>query len=645
MKIVLITGILSNLGKGLCCSSLASLLQSYALNLSALKWDGYLNQSSGTIAPPQHGEVFLTSDGNECDLDLGSYERFLHVNLTAQHSLTTGKLYSSLFRKEQEGKFLGQTIQINPHLLNEIQEWIETVAQIPVHKGQNHNKPDVLCIELGGTINDDENVHMISALSRMRLQLKPSSFVHIHVTLIPTVGDEPKSKLAQLACQDLRSFGIPPDFLYCRSQQSSSMSTEFRQKLSSFCNVPVENIINAFDSTNIYRVPQNLFNQNLPQMVLKALNIEREEKQRDPKVLDMWNAYSENLDSKTLPVVKIGMVGKYKGVDCYISIVRALEHAAVHCNVRVELIWIESEKIESKDEFTAEQVIGVHGLLVLPGFGQRGTEGKIWCVQYAREHKIPFFGICLGFQLVVIEAARNLLNLSDAQSEEFDPNSKHKVVIYMPEIDRNTMAQNMRLGTRSMKVQPNTLVSRIYHGVELIQERYRHRYEFNSAEYKEVLESKGYVFSAVDVNEPDRRMECVELSPEMKHPFFVGVQFHPEFQSRPARPAPCFVSFLKAAIERKSLPSIHQMSHNNDEKDSDPQSKRPKINSDDNRSAVDLRKCMHCLSIFQPDNKDNHFCSLPCLKVKCYYQTGEHDWDWIRETFPVERKKKIKKSS
>jgi CTP synthase len=545
MKYVLVSGgVVSGLGKGITSSSLGVLLQASGLHVTHVKIDPYLNIDAGVLSPYEHGEVFVLDDGGEVDLDLGNYERFSNVKLTKDHNLTTGKVYQQVIARERKGDYLGKTVQVVPHVTNAVQEWIERVAQIPVTK--EHVVPDVCIIELGGTVGDIESMVFLEAFRQFRYRLGAEHFCHLHVSLVPTVGagdGEQKSKPTQHGIQELRKAGLQPDIILCRSSKPLEPATQ--AKISLFCMVPATHVVSVHDVSNLYKVPLLMITQRVPSLVLNVLKLE----QAPPTKLPLWENLSDRVENPKAQVT-IGIVGKYTGLtDSYLSITKAIFHAAIELGVKPKLEWIESTRLEpgSKQEQYEEAwdvLRKVDGILIPGGFGDRGIEGKILAVTYARTHQVPYLGICLGMQLAVIEYARNVLNVPEATSAEFDPESKHAAIVFMPEISTEEMGGTMRLGSRASRLAPNTLAHELY-GQEMIMARHRHRYEVNP-DYVSRLEGAGLNFSGKDY-EKGERMECAEL-PADKHPFFWGCQFHPEYTSSPFAASPPFRGFLSASI-------------------------------------------------------------------------------------------------
>jgi len=555
MKYVLVTGgVVSGLGKGITASSIGRLLMECGLSVTAIKIDPYLNIDAGCMSPYEHGEVFVLDDGGEVDLDLGNYERFMQINLTRDHNITTGKIYQSVLNWERRGDYLGKTVQIIPHVTDAVQDWIARVASIPVNG--SGKSPDVCVIELGGTVGDIESMMFLESLRQFAYRVGRDNFCHIHVSLVAVVGavGEQKSKPTQHSVQQLRAAGLIPNLVVCRSRDVLCRSV--REKVSMFSMVPPTHVISVHDVENIYKVPGLLLKQNVPSLVMTALRINR----MPPPNVDNW----ENLAAKKKSVTKevvIGVVGKYTGLeDSYISLIKALQAGAMSSERKLVVKWVESSKLEesvkasNKEEYDLawSTLRSVNGILVPGGFGDRGIEGKVLTAKYARENKIPYLGICLGMQIMVIEYARNVLNLAKANSAEFDKETKHKVVIFMPEISKTEMGGNMRLGSRPCKLKEGSLAHLLYGSTE-VHERHRHRYEVNES-YVPDLEAAGLNFTGKDTL--GVRMEVTELS-QKDHPFYWGCQFHPEFKSRPLAPSPPFAGLIKAAtglLDRNNLP-------------------------------------------------------------------------------------------
>ena len=533
-KYIFVTGgVVSSLGKGITAASLGRLLKSRGYRVTIQKFDPYINIDPGTMSPYQHGEVFVTDDGAETDLDLGHYERFIDINLSKNSNTTTGKIYQSVINKERRGDYLGGTVQVIPHITNEIKERVFRVGQ--------QDNADFVITEIGGTVNDIENLPFLEAIRQLKKDVGKNDVLYIHVTLVPYISaaGELKTKPTQHSVKELRSIGISPDIIVCRSEKP--ISKEMREKMAMFCDVDHDAVIQNLTARSIYEVPMLMEEQGLDTIVLRKLEMEDK-----PKDMQGWHDMVARILKKYDKKVTIAVVGKYVALqDAYISITESLRHAAVANETELDIHWVNAEEIEADDTDMAKVMAGVDGILVPGGFGNRGIEGKIKAIQYAREHKIPFFGICLGMQCAVIEFARHVCGMADANSSEFNPNSTHPVIDLMPEqIDVEDLGGTMRLGLYPCKVYPDTLTSKAYNA-ELIYERHRHRYEFNNA-FREEIVGKGLVLGGTLPN--GRLVEIVEL-PESEHPWFLGAQFHPEFKSRPTNPHPLFREFVGAAVK------------------------------------------------------------------------------------------------
>ncbi len=538
-KYVFVTGgVVSSLGKGIAAASLAAILESRGLKVTLIKLDPYINVDPGTMSPFQHGEVFVTEDGAETDLDLGHYERFISAKMRKVNNFTTGQIYESVIKKERRGEYLGKTVQVIPHVTNEIQEFIERGA-----KAAWDGKADVAIVEIGGTVGDIESLPFVEAARQMNLRLGRGSCCFVHLTLVPFIpmAGELKTKPTQHSVQKLREIGISPDVLLCRADRP--IPEDERAKISLFSNVPMNAVISVWDADSIYKVPSMLHQQSLDEIVCFTLGIVSR-----PADLSAWDKLVNALENP-LHEVRIGMIGKYVDLsDSYKSLNEALRHAGLHARTRVTIEYIDSEQIERDGIAGIERL---DAILVPGGFGKRGTEGKMAAIRYAREHNVPYLGICLGMQLATIEFARNVVGLAGANSTEFDPETPHPVVALITEwMDRtgrierrdaqSDLGGTMRLGSQKCPVQPGTLAARIY-GNE-VNERHRHRYEVNNV-YVPQLEAAGYRVSARTPTE--NLPEIMELP---SHPFFIGVQFHPEFTSTPRNGHPLFSAFIHAAL-------------------------------------------------------------------------------------------------
>jgi len=529
-KYIFITGgVVSSLGKGISASSIGRLLKSRGLNISIQKIDPYINVDAGTMNPYQHGEVFVTEDGAETDLDLGHYERFIDVNLSQNNNITTGKIYSSVISKERRGDFLGATVQVIPHITDEIKSNIRSIGK------KKKEKVDVVIVEIGGTVGDIESLPFLEAIRQLRNDVGKENILYIHVTFVPYLdaAKELKSKPTQHSVKELREIGIQPDIVICRSQLK--LSEEVKNKISLFCDIKKEGIIEAINVESIYEIPLIFEKQGLGDLIIKSLNLEC----KSPNLKE----WEEMLNKIYHPQkeVNIGVIGKYISLkDAYISISEALLHGGIDNNCRVKIKRIDSDKI--KDYSSEDLFRGINGILIPGGFGKRGIEGKIETVKYARENKVPFLGICLGMQCAVIEFARNVIKLEKANSTEFDSETTFPVLDLLPEQKRIIVkGGTMRLGSYPCKLEKNSIAFKSYQQ-EMVYERHRHRYEFNNL-YKEKFIEYGMKISGIykDLN----LVEIIELP---NHPWFVGVQFHPEFKSRPNRSHPLFKEFIKAAI-------------------------------------------------------------------------------------------------
>jgi len=545
MKYVVVSGgVLSGLGKGVTASSIGVLMKSAGLRVTSIKIDPYLNSDAGTMSPFEHGEVFVLDDGGEVDLDLGNYERFLDINLGKDNNLTTGKVYSKVIEAERRGDYLGKTVQVIPHITNEIQNWIERVAHIPADGKKD--APDACIIELGGTVGDIESAPYIEALRQFQFRVGRNNVTFVHVSLVPVMGPvgEQKTKPTQHSVKELRGLGITPDILVCRS--TKPMTEETKEKLAAFCHVAPEAVMSTHDVPNIYHVPLMLEKQGL----CKILDIDC----GDSTLLSDWKTMAHDLDLLSEDV-SIAMVGKYTDLsDAYLSVIKSLQHAAMKVKRRLTINWIEASHLEtswkkdnSQEHDDAWKLLrNSNGVLVPGGFGDRGIEGKIIAAQYARENNIPYLGICLGLQVATIEFCRNVLGISGANSTEFDDNPEFPAVIFMPEISKTHLGGTMRLGSRPTIWQiDDCKIKRLYGDGESVDERHRHRYEVNP-DLIQQIEEAGLMFVGKD--ETGQRCEIFELA---GHPYYVGVQYHPEFKSRPGRPSPPFLGLLMAAADMK----------------------------------------------------------------------------------------------
>jgi CTP synthase len=541
-KFVFVTGgVVSSLGKGIAAASLAAILESRGLKVTMLKLDPYINVDPGTMSPFQHGEVFVTDDGAETDLDLGHYERFISAKMKKMNNFTTGQIYESVIRKERRGEYLGKTVQVIPHITNEIQDCI--------HRGAEGF--DVAIVEIGGTVGDIESLPFLEAVRQLGLRAGRNAAAYIHLTLVPYIvsAGELKTKPTQHSVQKLREIGISPDALLCRADRR--IPDEERAKISLFSNVQEDAVISVWDADTIYKIPQMLHDQGLDKIVCDKLGLAPK-----PADLSMWSKLVHSLENPKRDVT-IGMVGKYVDLtESYKSLTEALRHAGIHTESRVNIEYVDSEEIETKG---IAALAKFDAILVPGGFGKRGVEGKIAAAKFARESKIPYLGICLGMQVALIEYARNVAGLAEANSTEFDPDTPHPVVALINEwqnhdgkVERrdanSDLGGTMRLGAQTCSVTPGTLASEIY-GVE-VTERHRHRYEANN-HYLGRVESAGLVVSARTPTESLCEIMELPRSGEHAHPWYVGVQYHPEFKSTPREGHPLFISFIQAALAHK----------------------------------------------------------------------------------------------
>ncbi|CAG0917785.1 unnamed protein product [Notodromas monacha] len=584
MKYILVTGgVISGIGKGVIASSLGAILKAYGLHVTAIKVDPYINIDAGTFSPYEHGEVFVLADGGEVDLDLGNYERFLDVTLHRENNITTGKIYQEVITRERKGDYLGKTVQVVPHITDSIQEWVQRVSKTSVTA--DGKEPEICIIELGGTIGDIEGMPFIEAFRQFEFRLPKNSFCCAHVSLIPQPKStgEPKTKPTQASVRESRRLGLSPDLIICRSELPVDESV--KDKISNFCHVKPRQVISLPDCSSIYRVPAMLEAQGVGGYLMEhfALNLV------DPKIprkqLKSWTRLSERMENLR-KTVKIALVGKYTQLeDAYMSVRKALQHASVASSRKLELVvcissfassylsiidicfrllptciifkYIEADDLEEEAKHSRKCVFhdawknlcSAHGILVPGGFGTRGTEGKIAAINFARTHHVPFLGICMGMQCMVIEFARNVLKWESANSTEFDEKTPYPVVFEMPEHHPGVMGGTMRLGLRKTILNDSkSLIKKLYQGASEVQERHRHRYEVNP-KFVPNFEAAGLKFVGQDVD--GERMECVELP---LHPFYVGVQFHPEYQTRPLKPSAVYLGFVMAASGK--LPAL-----------------------------------------------------------------------------------------
>ncbi len=527
-KFIFVTGgVVSSLGKGIATASLGFLLKQRGLKVTVMKFDPYINVDPGTMSPYQHGEVYVTDDGAETDLDLGHYERFIDENMSQMNNVTTGQIYNSVILKERRGDYLGATVQVIPHITDEIKERVIKLAK--------HTKADVVLVEVGGTVGDIESLPFLEAIRQFAIEADPQNAMNIHVTLVPYLpaAGEVKTKPTQHSVMRLREIGIQPEFLVCRTEKKLTRAT--KEKIGLFCNVSSEAVIEASDASTIYEVPLIFARQHFDSLVIERLGLET----RNPD-LSAWGKMVERIKNPSHRI-KIAVVGKYiKLRDAYKSIIESFAHAGVENDVKVDIKWVDAESMES--ELPEALLNDVAGILVPGGFGERGIEGKLQAIRYAREENIPFLGICLGMQCAVIEFARHVCGLERANSSEFDPDTPHPVIDLMEDQKHiENMGGTMRLGSYPCKLQKNTLAYKAYKN-EMIHERHRHRYEFNNR-YREIMKENGMILSGMS---PDGNLvEIIELK---DHPFFIGSQFHPELKSRAMRAHPLFREFVAASL-------------------------------------------------------------------------------------------------
>ena len=518
-------GVVSSLGKGLAAASIGALMENRGLEVTHLKLDPYINVDPGTMSPFQHGEVYVTDDGAETDLDLGHYERFTSAKMTRGNNYTTGRIYNAVIQKERRGEYLGKTVQVIPHITDEIKTVIREAA----------GEADIVIVEVGGTVGDIESLPFLEAIRQMKYDVGEENVVYAHLTLVPFIAaaGELKTKPTQHSVKDLREIGIQPDILLCRSDRE--ISREMKDKIALFCNLDTSAVFTARDVSSIYELPLALHVEGVDDKLAELMNIWS----RAPR-LEKWEAIVEKVKQPRKGLVRVGVVGKYVELaESYKSLNEALVHGGIAGDVKVQHEFIDSQKLEEGD---LSALANVDAILVPGGFGVRGTEGKILAVTYAREHKVPFFGICLGLQMAVIEFARSVLDLQGANSLEFDDKTQHPVVTLMAsQIGVEDKGGTMRLGSYACRLKEGTKARELY-GADLIQERHRHRFEFNNG-YRSQFEQAGLIFSGMN---PDLGLvEMIELN---NHPHFVGCQFHPEFKSKPFRPHPLFAGFIASAV-------------------------------------------------------------------------------------------------
>ena len=537
-KFVFVTGgVMSGLGKGITAASTGRLLSNAGFDVTAVKVDPYLNVDAGTMNPFQHGEVYVLKDGGEVDLDLGNYERFLDIDMTSKHNVTTGKVYQSVIEKERAGDYLGKTVQVIPHVTDDIKRRIREVAE----------GSDVCLIEVGGTVGDIEGMPYLEALRQFAHEEDEDDILFTHVTLVPySKNGEQKTKPTQHSVKELRSIGLQPDILVGRCDDK--LEADVKEKIALFCDVPTDAVFSNPDVADIYKVPLVVEDEGLDQYVMDALDLTDEALSVDERE----NEWRELVTQDTTGSINVALVGKYGLEDAYLSIHEALKHAGLETNVEVETTWVHSEDLADGHD---GQLDGVDAVVVPGGFGSRGTEGKIEATRYARENDVPFLGLCLGFQMAVVEYARNVLDLDGAHSAEMEPETPHPVIDILPEQEGvEDMGGTMRLGAQDTDIEPGTLAHDLYDDTTC-RERHRHRYEVNP-EYIDDIEAAGMTFSGVS----NRRMEILELDPD-SHPYFVGTQFHPEFRSRPTRASPPFVGLVEAVLNSSESDEPQEVEH------------------------------------------------------------------------------------
>lgn len=536
-KYVVVAGtVMSGLGKGIFAASLATLLQLKGLKVTLTKFDGYLNVDAGTLNPYRHGEVFVLDDGTESDMDLGTYERYLHTNITKNNYLTGGKLFSQILSQERQGNYLGRDVQFIPHVTGEIKRFVRSLAVL--------SAADVVFVEVGGTVGDIENNYFLEAMRELRYEEGAGNVAMVGVTYVlhPSFLGEQKSKAAQLGLKTLMGMGLQPDIIACRCEQPVTQKS--REKISVSSNVPIERVVSVHDCESIYVIPQLLQDAHLDEQTISLLGLQPRLRE-DIVTQKKWKEYVHNLNSAQTEMT-VGITGKYTALrDSYASIIKALEHAGTTLGVKVQLKWIDTTDLT--EDTVAGVLAGVDGIIVPGAFGSRGAEGKINCIKYVREHKIPYLGLCFGFQMALVEYARNKCGLADAHTTEINKNTAHPVIDLLPEQQGiGSLGGNMRLGGHDVEVKSGTMAADLY-GSLLVRERFRHRWECNPA-YIKTFEEKGIIFSG---KAPGREiMQILELPKEV-HPYFMATQFHPEFLSRPLQPHPLYVELVKAGMGRK----------------------------------------------------------------------------------------------
>lgn len=541
-KYIIITGsVISGVGKGTFTSCLGTLLRCYGLKISMVKFDGYLNYDAGTLNPFRHGEVFVLDDGTECDLDLGSYERFTNQNFSSLNYLTAGRIFKTIIDKERRGEFLGRDVQFIPHVTGEIKRFLRDLAV--------KTKADIILVEVGGTVGDLENSYFLEAMRELRHEEGKDNVCFINITYVlePHSLGEQKTKAAQLGIRRLMELGIQPDIIICRSE--NKLKEKAKEKISIYSNVAMERVFDSQDLESIYDIPLYLKQIGVDRAVFQVLSIGSRENESDDINFSLWKSFVDKIKNANKEII-VAITGKYTGLhDSYISILNALEHTSAYYGAKAKIKWIETTDIENGKILVDSVLKEVDGIIVPGGFGRRGIEGKLACIKYARENKIPYLGICLGFQLAIIEFARNVCRLKNANSTEFDPNTSYPVIDILPEQKRiEGLGGSMRLGGRDVEIKHDTLAYKLY-GKALVRERFRHRFECNP-EYIDILEKNGMIFSG---KAPDSNiMQILEL---YDHPFFIGTQFHPEFTSKPLSPSPIFKGLIEASLRRCEIKS------------------------------------------------------------------------------------------
>lgn len=556
MKYVVVSGgVISGIGKGVLASSTGLLFKTLGFRVSSIKIDPYMNIDAGTMSPLEHGECFVLNDGGEVDLDLGNYERYLNITLTRDHNITTGKIYSHVIERERQGDYLGKTVQVVPHVTGAIQDWIERVSKVPVD--ESGLEPEICIIELGGTVGDIESAPFVEALRQFQFRVGVENFALIHVSLVPVIHGEQKTKPTQAAIKDLRSLGLTPDMIACRCQEELEVSTI--EKIGMFCHVGPEQVIAVHDVNSTYHVPLLLKEQRMMKYLTRKLNLKESSLSpsalaRGEKLLNKWEELTSSHD-RSFQTVTIALVGKYTNLkDSYLSVIKSLEHASMRCKRKLKIEWVESTSLEegAKDHDLSEyhkawhHVCQADGILVPGGFGNRGIEGMIAAAKYARENEVPYLGVCLGLQIAVIEFVRNVLGYENSTSMEFDANADEETasVVYMPDVDQIKLGGTMRLGIHETRFTAGTESSnlrKLYGGSDHVMERHRHRYEVNP-KLVDQIEEKGLKFVGKD--ETGARMELLELQ---NHKFFVGTQYHPEYLSKVLDPSRPFLGLVAAS--------------------------------------------------------------------------------------------------